>query len=139
MIGAMPTMGSAEATFATGRRPRPSTGSRSARIATPRPDRQVPAVLMPPPSAVAARFATALPVLGADFVQTCLKSALPGYVIGCLSGLGVAILAVITATTAAFDGQSKPNHITMIGAMPTMGSAEATFATGRRRVRSSAT
>ncbi|KQP97073.1 ATP-binding protein of ABC family transporter [Methylorubrum extorquens] len=53
----------------------------------------VPAVLMPPPSAIAARFATALPVLGADFVQTCLKSALPGYVIGCLSGLGVAILA----------------------------------------------
>ena len=53
----------------------------------------VPAVLMPPPSAVVARFATALPVLGADFVQTCLKSALPGYLIGCLSGLGVAILA----------------------------------------------
>ncbi|CAO4196185.1 ABC transporter permease [Methylorubrum extorquens] len=53
----------------------------------------VPAVLMPPPSAVAARFVTALPVLGADFVQTCLKSALPGYVIGGLSGLGVAILA----------------------------------------------
>ncbi len=31
---------------------------------------------------------------------------------------------VMTATTAAFEGQSKPNHITMIGAMPTIGSAE---------------
>ena len=31
---------------------------------------------------------------------------------------------VITTTTAAFDCQSKPNHITMIGAMPTIGSAE---------------
>ena len=30
---------------------------------------------------------------------------------------------VITATTAALDGQSKPNHITMIGAMPTIGMA----------------
>ena len=31
---------------------------------------------------------------------------------------------VMTTTTAAFDGQSKPNHITMIGAMPTIGRAE---------------
>ena len=30
---------------------------------------------------------------------------------------------VMTTTTAAFDGQSKPNHITMIGAMPTIGRA----------------
>ena len=36
----------------------------------------------------------------------------------------------ITATTAAFDGQSKPNHITMIGAMPTIGSAETKLPSG---------
>ncbi|WP_342147965.1 ABC transporter permease [Methylorubrum sp. SB2] len=53
----------------------------------------VPAVLMPPPSAVAMRFAAAGPTLAADFVQTCLKSALPGYVIGNVAGLTVAILA----------------------------------------------
>jgi len=53
----------------------------------------VPVVLMPPPSIVASRFATALPVLAADFVQTCLKSALPGYVIGCGAGFATALLA----------------------------------------------
>ena len=31
---------------------------------------------------------------------------------------------VMTTTTAAFDGQSNPNHITMIGATPTIGNAE---------------
>ena len=30
---------------------------------------------------------------------------------------------VMTMTTAAFDCQSKPNHMTMIGAMPMIGSA----------------
>lgn len=53
----------------------------------------VPKVLMPPPSSVAARFASAWPVLAADFVQTFVKAALPGYVIGNLAGLGLAILA----------------------------------------------
>ena len=52
----------------------------------------VPAVLMPPPSSVAARFAGALPVLGADLVQTFVKSALPGYAIGCLAGFSAAVL-----------------------------------------------
>lgn len=43
---------------------------------------------------------------------------------------------VMTTTTAAFDGQSKPNHMTMIGAMPMIGNAETRFPTGnspRRR------
>ena len=31
---------------------------------------------------------------------------------------------VMMVTTAAFDCQSKPNHITMIGATPMIGSAE---------------
>ncbi|MBB3904054.1 NitT/TauT family transport system permease protein [Methylobacterium brachythecii] len=53
----------------------------------------VPAVLMPPPSMVAARFGGALPVLAADFVQTFVKSALPGYAIGCAAGFGTAVLA----------------------------------------------
>lgn len=53
----------------------------------------VPAVLMPPPSAVAARFASAWPTLAADFVQTFVKAALPGYALGNLAGLVTAILA----------------------------------------------
>ena len=42
----------------------------------------------------------------------------------------------ISTTTAAFNSQSKPNHITMIGAMPMIGSALTKLPTGsspRRR------
>jgi NitT/TauT family transport system permease protein len=53
----------------------------------------VPHVLMPPPSAIASRFANSLPVLRDDFVQTFLKAVLAGYAIGCLSGFTVAIIA----------------------------------------------
>jgi NitT/TauT family transport system permease protein len=53
----------------------------------------VPSVLMPAPSAAAARFAASLPTLGQDFVQTFVRGVLIGYVIGCGTGLLVAIVA----------------------------------------------
>ncbi|MDB5503062.1 MAG: transporter permease [Tardiphaga sp.] len=53
----------------------------------------VPAVLLPPPSAAAAKFVSSLPVLSGDFVQTFIRGVLIGYVIGCGAGLLVAILA----------------------------------------------
>ncbi len=53
----------------------------------------VPAVLMPPPSAAAARFASSLATLGRDFVQTFIRGVLIGYAIGCGAGLLVAIVA----------------------------------------------
>jgi NitT/TauT family transport system permease protein len=53
----------------------------------------VPPVIMPSPSAAAARFATSLPTLGQDFVQTFIRGVLIGYVIGCGAGLLVAIVA----------------------------------------------
>jgi NitT/TauT family transport system permease protein len=53
----------------------------------------VPPVLMPSPSAAAARFAVSLPILGGDFVQTFVRGVLIGYVIGCGAGLLVAIVA----------------------------------------------
>jgi NitT/TauT family transport system permease protein len=53
----------------------------------------VPSVILPAPSAAAARFATSLPTLGADFVQTFVRGVLIGYVIGCGAGLLVAIVA----------------------------------------------
>jgi len=53
----------------------------------------VPHVLMPSPSATAARFATSLPVLAEDFVQTFIRGVLPGYAIGCGAGFLVAIVA----------------------------------------------
>jgi NitT/TauT family transport system permease protein len=53
----------------------------------------VPPVLLPSPSAAAAKFMTSLPLLGADFVQTFIRGVLIGYAIGCGAGLVVAILA----------------------------------------------
>ena len=48
-------------------------------------------ILLPPPSAIAARFASSLPILWGDFVQTFIKGALSGYIIGCSSAVLVAI------------------------------------------------
>jgi NitT/TauT family transport system permease protein len=53
----------------------------------------VPSVLMPAPSAIAARFAVSLPTLGEDFVQTFIRGVLSGYVIGCGAGFLTAIVA----------------------------------------------
>ncbi len=53
----------------------------------------VPLVILPPPSQIVARIASEVPTLWADFVQTFVKGALSGYVIGCVSAFVVAILA----------------------------------------------
>jgi NitT/TauT family transport system permease protein len=53
----------------------------------------VPPVILPSPSAAAARFMASLPTLAADFNQTFIRGVLIGYAIGCLAGLLVAILA----------------------------------------------
>jgi NitT/TauT family transport system permease protein len=53
----------------------------------------VPPVLVPSPSATAVRFAASLPTLGEDFVQTFVRGVLTGYVIGCGTGLVVAVIA----------------------------------------------
>ncbi|SEN82077.1 ABC transporter permease [Palleronia pelagia] len=54
---------------------------------------EVPGVILPPPSAVAAAFAGELDVIWADFVQTFVKGALSGYVIGALAAFAFAIVA----------------------------------------------
>jgi NitT/TauT family transport system permease protein len=51
----------------------------------------VPQVILPPPSAIAARFAGSLPTLWIDFLQT-LRGVAAGYFIGSGTGLLVAIL-----------------------------------------------
>lgn len=53
----------------------------------------VPRVLLPAPTAIATTLAANLPILAADFVQTFVRAVLPGWVIGCLAGLGLALLA----------------------------------------------
>ena len=52
----------------------------------------VPPVILPPPSAIAAKFATSIPILWTDFVQTFVKGALTGYLIGCGAAFVIAVL-----------------------------------------------
>ena len=52
----------------------------------------VPVVILPPPSQIAATFAGNTGLLWADFVQTILKGAMSGYVIGALLAVAVAVL-----------------------------------------------
>ena len=50
-------------------------------------------IILPPPSDIAARFASSIPTLWVDFEQTVLKGAVTGYVIGMMAAFGVALLA----------------------------------------------
>ncbi|MEL6644710.1 MAG: ABC transporter permease [Pseudomonadota bacterium] len=52
----------------------------------------VPGVILPAPSDIAARFAASTDILWADFVQTFVKGALSGYAIGCAAAFATAIL-----------------------------------------------
>jgi NitT/TauT family transport system permease protein len=51
----------------------------------------VPAIILPPPTAIAVRLATSVPTLAADFRQT-IQGVLAGYALGSLAGFVVAIL-----------------------------------------------
>ena len=48
-------------------------------------------ILLPPPSAIAVRFSGSMSILWEDFVQTFIKGALSGYVIGCLAAFITAV------------------------------------------------
>jgi NitT/TauT family transport system permease protein len=50
-------------------------------------------VILPPPSAIAARLAASWPVLWGDLVQTFFKGALSGFAIGCGAGILTGIVA----------------------------------------------
>ncbi|WP_298430579.1 ABC transporter permease [uncultured Jannaschia sp.] len=52
----------------------------------------VPTVILPAPSLIAGAIAANLPILWADFVQTVLKGALTGWLIGCGAAIGAALL-----------------------------------------------
>ena len=53
---------------------------------------QIPLVLLPAPTQIGAKFASSLPILGADFVQTIVRAVIPGWLMGCGSGFLVALL-----------------------------------------------
>ncbi|MDE2383520.1 MAG: ABC transporter permease [Alphaproteobacteria bacterium] len=52
----------------------------------------IPVVLLPAPSQIIAKFASSVPTLAADFVQTFVRAVIPGWLIGCGSGFLVALL-----------------------------------------------
>ncbi len=52
----------------------------------------VPAVLLPAPTVIAQAIAQGTEILAADFHQTFVRSVIPGFLIGCASGFGVAVL-----------------------------------------------
>jgi NitT/TauT family transport system permease protein len=53
---------------------------------------EISPILLPPPSAIAIRFAASTSILWVDFVQTVIKGALSGYIIGCSSAFLLAIV-----------------------------------------------
>lgn len=53
---------------------------------------EVPLVILPPPSLIAVKFGESTDILWADFVQTILKGALSGYVMGCAAAIMTAVL-----------------------------------------------
>ena len=53
---------------------------------------QVPLVILPAPTVITATIAQQIPTLWADFVQTFVKGALSGYVIGCTAAILTAVL-----------------------------------------------
>lgn len=52
----------------------------------------VPRVILPPPSAIAARIASSTDVLWVDFVQTVVKGALSGFAIGVITAFAFALV-----------------------------------------------
>ncbi|MGR3607336.1 MAG: ABC transporter permease, partial [Sulfitobacter sp.] len=52
---------------------------------------QISQVLLPAPSVIAARLVMSPDVLWGDFVQTVIKGALSGYIIGCGAAFAIAI------------------------------------------------
>lgn len=79
----------------------------------------VPAILLPPPSMIAARIAASVPTLWADFQQTYLKAAIAGYVMGCGSGF----LAAIVVDRVPFLRKGLLPIGNLVAALPVVGIA----------------
>ncbi len=79
----------------------------------------IPFILLPPPSAVAAKLASSVPILAADVWQTIFKAVLFGYVVGCAAGFAVAILA----DRVAFLRRGLLPIGNMVSALPIIGVA----------------
>ncbi len=80
---------------------------------------EVSSVILPPPSAIAAKFATSLPILWVDFVQTIVKGALSGYAIGC----GAAFLTAVAIDRSKFLQRGLLPVGNFVAALPIVGTA----------------
>lgn len=76
-------------------------------------------VLLPAPSVIAARFATSIDILWVDFVQTVIKGALSGYIIGC----GAAFLIAVAIDRYPFLQRGLLPVGNFVAALPVIGMA----------------
>ncbi len=76
-------------------------------------------VILPAPTAIAARFAVSTQVLWGDFVQTALKGAVSGYVIGC----GAAFLVSLAVDRSSFLRRGLLPIGNFVAALPIVGIA----------------
>ena len=79
----------------------------------------VPSVILPPPSAIWARLTGSLPLLWGDFVQTILKGALTGWLIGA----GAAIATAIAIDRSPFLQRGLLPIGNFVAALPIVGIA----------------
>ncbi|MDA3858608.1 MAG: ABC transporter permease [Roseovarius sp.] len=76
-------------------------------------------ILLPPPTAIAATFAKSTHILWQDFVQTALKGALSGYIIGC----GAAFLIAVAIDRFPFLQRGLLPVGNFVAALPIIGMA----------------
>ncbi|GKY87357.1 ABC transporter permease [Sinisalibacter aestuarii] len=79
----------------------------------------VPMVILPAPSAIATRFAASLDLLWIDFVQTVVKGALTGYLIG----TGAAFVTAVLIDRSLFLKRGLLPVGNFIAALPIVGTA----------------
>ncbi|KZY48614.1 ABC transporter permease [Roseovarius sp. HI0049] len=79
----------------------------------------IPTVLLPAPTQIAARFAASTGILWQDFVQTAIKGALTGYVLGC----GAAVLLAIAIDRSPFLKRGLLPVGNFVAALPIVGTA----------------
>ena len=80
---------------------------------------EVPSVILPPPSMIGVRIMESLPILWGDFVQTFVKGALTGYIMGC----GAAVMTAILIDRSPFLQRGLLPVGNFIAALPIIGTA----------------
>ena len=76
-------------------------------------------ILLPPPSAIAVRFSGSMSILWEDFVQTFIKGALSGYVIGC----SAAFITAVAVDKSNFLKRGLLQVGNFVAALPIIGMA----------------